>query len=110
MILVSPRLRAILLVTILAVAAAAAALMVLGRREAVARPTLESAPPAASTPAAPAASPATPTPQRHAAATTGLPAPVADALAANRVVVVSLFDPEAKLDVTATREAGAGAN
>ena len=38
-----------------------------------------------------------------------MPAEIAQALAANRVVVVSLFDPAAKIDGTAMSEASAGA-
>src|SRR5437870_4363649 len=39
----------------------------------------------------------------------GLPAPVVQQLQAGRVVVVALYDPNAKVDVTAKQEAGAGA-
>ena len=45
-------------------------------------------------------------PQRRA---TGCPSAIRQALAANRVVVVALYDPKAKIDDTALREARAGA-
>ncbi len=55
---------------------------------------------------APAPKPVTKAP---AAATDGLPAAISDALAQNRVVVVSLYAPKIDLDLMATREAEAGA-
>ncbi len=73
----------------------------------------------AAKPAARHAAPATPKPRpapkstpkpEPAVAATGdrLPAAIRRAFAANRVVVVSLYDPRAKIDMTALREARAG--
>lgn len=120
-----------MIVGLLAIAALAAGMLLLSRRQA----SSEAAPPAAPTPApepAPAPSPkAAPktapkladTPAKPAQPATEqnptdtpatpagdqLPAAIAQALAANRVVVVALFAPKAKTDATAVREASAGA-
>src|SRR5437763_11521392 len=62
--------------------------------------------------ARPATTPGTSTPSAPSApqaSSDALPAAIAAALAANRVVVVSLFDPAAKIDGTAMSEASAGA-
>jgi hypothetical protein len=123
MLFLNPRLRAFLLVAVLAVAAAVAGLMVLSRQGALASapadPQVTTSTPKAleqssrspHPSAQPAAAPAAPAAPKPAAApeTNGLPSPVREGLAANRVVVVSLFDPEAKIDTVATREASAGA-
>ena len=76
--------------------------------------------PAAHTPAASAQSsgsttqavrPLTRSPRRTAstAPSDGLPTAIQQALAANRVVVIALYDPRAKVDDTALKEAQAGA-
>ena len=104
----NPRLRALLIVGLLALAALAAGVMVLGR----AQPESEAAPkPSGERPAAPrtqqapAPKPA-PAPQAEG---DRLPVAITEALAANRVVVVSLYTPKAKVDTLAMREASAGA-
>ena len=113
-----PRARNLLIVCVLALAAAGAGLMVLGRMQSSSSaapkkpqpstPRRTPAPAARSTVPAPA-----PTPTGDASAPqaspNSLPAGIAAALAANRIVVVSLFDPAAKIDGTAMREASAGA-
>jgi hypothetical protein len=130
----TPQVRVLLIVLVLACAAAGAGLMVLGR----AQDSTESSPaPITPTPAAPArpATPAKPSTakakpalgtsalrpatasprvQPRAAAPKPverdlLPLAIRRALSANRVVVVALFDPKAKIDDTAVREASAGA-
>lgn len=61
-------------------------------------------------PAAPAAKPTpTPKPAAPVAPASGLPASIDAALAANRIVVVSLFVPGSRIDEIATAEARAGA-
>jgi hypothetical protein len=67
-------------------------------------PTRHATKPATVTPATPA--PAVPKPT---AVDSGFPILVARALAAGHIVVVSLFDPKTKIDLTALREAEAGA-
>lgn len=105
-----------MIVLVLAFAAVGAGLMVLGR----AQSSSDAAPgtPAKPEAAAPTPAPATggtrrsPAPVPAPAATApsdGLPVAIQQALAANHVVVVSLFDPNAKIDDTALREAAAGA-
>ena len=123
----SPRVRMFLLVIVLAFAAVGAGLMVLGRRQsesdaAPGRPISPAAPlkrpaavrPAVKTPAV--KTPALKSPAARArlraakaAIANQLPAAIRRALAANQVVVVALFDPHAKIDDTALREAEAGA-
>ena len=111
-----PRTRALLIVLVLAAAAAAAGLMVLGRAqsstdaapETIAKPESPAPKPTPATGGsksrqAPAPAPAQAAPSHR------LPAAIQQALAANQVVVVSLFDPDAKIDDTAMREAAAGA-
>jgi hypothetical protein len=61
------------------------------------------------TPTTPTTAASPPPPAAPKTATAGLPAEVARQLAANHVVVVSLFAPKAKIDATAMREASAGA-
>jgi hypothetical protein len=109
---------------VLAFAAVGAGLIVLGRRQSASDASpgiLPAAPlkrPAATRPAVktPAVKPAVKTPAARArlraakaALANQLPAAIRQALAANQVVVVSLFDPHAKIDDTAMREAKAGA-
>lgn len=123
----SPRVRMFLIVIVLACAAVGAGLIVLGRRQSASdaspgKPILPAAPlkrPAAARPAVktPAVkTPAVKTPAARArlraskaAIANQLPAAIRQALAANQVVVVGLFDPNAKIDDTAMREAEAGA-
>jgi Tfp pilus assembly protein PilV len=110
-----PRMRTLLIVGVLALAAVGAGLMVLNRTQSSsdASPgatgtTATTATPAQARPAAPSA-----TAPKRAPATTAqgdqLPAAIRSALASNHVVVVALYDPKAKIDDTAVREAGAGA-
>jgi hypothetical protein len=113
----SPRTRAIMIIGLLAIAALAAGVLLLGRSQS----SSQAAPPATTAPApAPKtadtpAKPARPATTRKANDAPGtpptaqLPAAIAQALAANRVVVVALFAPKAKTDATAVREASAGA-
>ena len=123
----SPRVRMLLIVIVLAFAAVGAGLIVLGRRQSASdaspgKPILPAAPlkrPAAARPAVKTPgvkTPALKTPAARArlrasqaAIANQLPAAIRQALAANRVVVVALFDPNAKIDDTAMREAEAGA-
>jgi hypothetical protein len=128
----SPRVRMFLIVIVLAFAAVGAGLIVLGRRQSASdaspgKPILPAAPlkrPAATRPAVKtpdAKNPALKTPAlktpaararlraSKAAIANQLPASIRRALAANQVVVVALFDPNAKIDDTAMREAEAGA-
>ena len=92
--------------------------MVLGRNQG----TSSAAPPAPTVPstattlttAAPtststSAAPAVHAPRAPASASDQLPIAIRQALAANHVVVVALYDPAAKIDGTALSEAGAGA-
>lgn len=127
--------RAIVIVGVLAIAALGAGFLVLGRQQS----SSDAAPPAATGPSPPAgttlttkahpsrppaaSAPTTSTPtattptvrRRPRAATPGapvldrLPAAIQQGLNANHVVVVSLYDPSAKIDDTAMREAQAGA-
>jgi hypothetical protein len=107
-----PRTRALLIVVVLAAAAGGAGLMVLGR----AQSSNDAAPGTTTKPEAPAPKPApatggtrrSPAPN-PAVPSHKLPVAIQQALAANQVVVVSLFDPNAKIDDTALREAAAGA-
>ena len=123
----SPRVRMFLVVIVLACAAVGAGLIVLGRRQSASdaspgKPILPAAPlkrPAAARPAV--KTPGVKTPglkppaararlrASKAAIANQLPAAIRQALAANQVVVVALFDPNAKIDDTAMREAEAGA-
>jgi hypothetical protein len=112
----TPRVRALLIVIVLACAAAGAALMVLGRQSVSEASPVKPKPPAATVKPQPAARPAAKAPSARsgggnsaAASADQLPASIQQALAANQVVVVSLFDPDAKIDDTAMREAAAGA-
>jgi hypothetical protein len=123
----SPRVRMFLVVIVLACAAVGAGLIVLGRRQSASdaspgTPILPAAPlkrPAATRPAVKTPgvkTPAVKTPGQRArlraskaALANQLPAAIRQALAANQVVVVALFDPNAKIDDTAMREAEAGA-
>jgi hypothetical protein len=112
--LFNPRTRALLIVTVLGLAAMGSALMVLGREQ-----SSSDASPGKSAPQQPKAkSPAPPATASgsdargdatQTAAPDRLPTAIEQALAANRVVVVALYDPRAKVDATALREAGAGA-
>jgi hypothetical protein len=118
----TPRVRMFLIVVVLACAAVGAGLIVLGRRQnesdaSPGKPT----PPAATLKRPAAARPAAKTPgvktpgarprlrASKAAVANQLPASIRRALAANQVVVVALFDPNAKIDDTAMHEAEAGA-
>ncbi len=109
---ITPRTRVLALVAVLLLAVAAAALMLMRSRHSNAA----SPPPAArqagsATPGVPHV----PRPASHGAAAggndsvPGLPAQVTRQLQAGRVVVVSLYDPNAKIDSTAKQEATAGA-
>ena len=116
--LLNPRMRAILIVGVLSIAAAGAGFIMLGR----AGSSADETPPAKPSTTAPraagstAAGPRAPRARAAGAAAQPaagdrlrLPAAIQRALSANRVVVVALFDPNAKIDDTAVREAGAGA-
>jgi hypothetical protein len=118
----SPRVRMFLIVIVLAFAAVGAGLIVLGRRQSASdaslgKPILPAAPlkrPAAARPAVKTPGVKTPAARARlraakAAIANQLPASIRQALAANKVVVVALFDPSAKIDDTAMREAEAGA-
>ncbi len=119
------RTRALAIVGVLAIAALGAGWMVLGRHQSTssAAPptpivpptatTLTTTAPTSTTPAARAPTSTTPaaSPPRAPASTEGqLPVAIRQALAANHVVVVALYDPAAKVDNTALSEAGAGAH
>jgi hypothetical protein len=102
-----------LIVGVLALAAAGAGLMVLGRARSSTDASPGPAKPSTSIPRTPRPA-AVPRPRAAGAATQPaarerLPAAIQAALSANRVVVVALFDPNAKIDGTALREASAGA-
>ena len=112
-----PRVRPLLLILVLVVAAAGVGLMALSRAH-----KSSDATPASTTPApvhaAPSQRPTPAPPARHkpkgkpkpaAPAADRLPAAIRQAFAANHVVVVSLYDPKAKIDGTAMSEAKAGA-
>jgi hypothetical protein len=113
----TPRVRVLLMVLVLACAAVGAGLMVLGRRQSTTDASPGKSKPPAATLKRPSA--ARPSPQTRrvpsgggtsqAASANRLPASIREALAANRVVVVALFDPNAKIAGTAMREAEAGA-
>ena len=109
----TPRVRVLLMVLVLACAAVGAGLMVLGRRQsAIDASPGKPKPPAATLKRPSAARPSAKTPRvpsSQAASANRLPASIRQALDANRVVVVGLFDPNAKIDGTAMREAAAGA-
>ena len=120
-----PRARTLLLVLVLVVAAAAAGLMALNRF----RNPSDASPKPVSTPAeggrlaksnaaeglavqgnaGSASRPNTTETGRRSVPSNQLPVAIRQALAANRVVVVALYDPNAKIDGTAIREARAGA-
>jgi len=106
------RARPLLVLLLLVVAAAGAALLVLERtRKSDSGSAAPAKPPVAAkahSPARPAPKPK-PKPARPASPADELPAPIRRALAADSVVVVSLYDPKAKIDGTAMREAEAGA-
>ncbi len=105
------RARPLLVLLLLVVAAAGAALLVLERRRSD-EGSKASANPAVAAPkphVAPARPKPKPKPAKPAAPADQLPAPIRRALAADSVVVVSLYDPKAKIDGTAMREAQAGA-
>jgi len=137
---INPRIRALLIVGVLAIAAFGAGLMVLNRSQGSASASPPPAPAPAPTPApAPAPKASAPktsvAPRRPAravpptaprlkakrrplrqpvtpsaaASPDALPPAIAQPLAANRVVVVALYDPAAKIDSTAVNEASAGA-
>ncbi len=109
-----PRLRLILLTGLLGAAALGAGLLVVNRywsdtgtEAPLAKPKQadSAAQPETAAPASPSTSPAAP----PAAAGDRLPSVIEAALGANRVVVVSLYAPKAKVDSMALREASAGA-
>jgi hypothetical protein len=111
----TPRVRALLIVLVLACAAVGAGLIVLGRSQSSggASPLPTTHPRA--TPKAPhRVAPVAPRVQPRRAATQPaagerLPAAIRQAFAAHRVVVVALFDPKSRIDTTASLEASAGA-
>jgi hypothetical protein len=113
----TPRVRTLLIVLVLACAAVGAGLLVLGRRQSTTEASPGRPKPPAVTLKKPAAArPAAKTPGTRSGGGTSqvaspnqLPASIQQALAANHVVVVGLFDPQAKIDDTAMREAEAGA-
>jgi hypothetical protein len=113
------RARPLLVVVLLVAVAAAVGLFVLQRN----RGSDDSSAPAATTVAAataapkerkanaaPAASKPKPAKPARPVATNQLPVAIRRALAAEQVVVVALYDPNAKIDTTAMREARAGAD
>jgi|SRR5439155_10673096 len=112
-----PRVRPLLLVLVLVVAAAGAGLMVISRMQKSHDGSAKqsSAPSASARPAPrhvarPRAVPPQQTPKPATATTSDqLPVAIQRALAASRVVVVALYDPNAKIDGTALAEAKAGA-
>ena len=110
---VTPRARALLVVLMLTVAAAAAGWLVLRTRN-----TDEGSAPAVTTTAKVHRASSTPATTPHRTATkpkatpapgTQLPVALRRALATQNVVVVALYDPKAAIDGTALREAKAGA-
>jgi hypothetical protein len=109
------RARPLLLVVLLVVAAAGAGLFVLQRARSSAdnaqAPVTTTAKTVRSTPAPVATRPAAPARPKPVvpANPNRLPVAIRQALAANLVVVVALYDPTAKTDATALREARAGA-
>lgn len=111
-----------MVVGILALAAVGAGMLLLGRNQsssdaAPPAPTPRAAQPPVAKPAAvtppesSVPSPITPAPSEAAATPLRdrLPVAIQQALASNHVVVVALYDPAAKIDETALKEAGAGA-
>ena len=114
--LIGPRTRALLIVVVLALAAAGAGLMVFGRSQgSTAASPGQATPPKSTPPASRAPQPSATAPKAQAggrapqASAGDLPVAIQQALTANRVVVVALYDPKAKIDGTALREASAGA-
>jgi len=127
--LITPRARALMILGVLVLAAAGAGMMVLNRaqRSSDASPEVVTPAPRTTTPhattttphAIQASRPSTTAPAvkpkpktqsgRALTARDQLPAPILQALKANRVVVVALYDPKAKIDNTAVSEASAGA-
>jgi hypothetical protein len=111
----TPRVRALLVVLVLACAAVGAGLIVLGRSPSTGGASpLPTGPQTAApktlhraAPVAPRVRPRSAAPQP--ATSESLPAPIREAFSAHRVVVVALFDPGAAIDGTALREASAGA-
>jgi hypothetical protein len=126
----------VLLILLAVVAAAAAGLMVLRRAQdassqatsvttspvttktataktGTATATTKAATPSATTPVRPTPKPVVPPARPRAAVAQPnpdkLPAAIQSALSANRAVVIALYDPRAKIDDTALREARAGA-
>ena len=113
---ISPRSRALLIVVVLALAAAGAGLILLGRAQSSTDASPGQATPPKPTPPTsrgPRPSKTAPTARGGGGAQTSagdrLPVAIQQALTANRVVVVALYDPRAKIDGTALREASAGA-
>ena len=129
---IGSRTRALMIVLVLALAAVGAGLMVLGRSQASSSAAPPAPTPKPSKPSAPrhTKAPSTPAPASTPAPTSAptggprktvppptpaptppggaMPAAITQALGANRVVVVALFDPAAKIDGTAVQEASAG--
>jgi hypothetical protein len=110
----TPQMRVLLIVLVLVCAAAGVGLMVMGRAQSSSEDAPVSTTPVTSTPQSDGPAAATPPVQRKApepapAPRDRLPAAVRQALSANRVVVIALFDPKAKIDDIALREASAGA-
>jgi hypothetical protein len=107
------RARPLIVILLLLAVAAGAALFVLERtrKSTDSKPPAKPAATALQTPAAPAKVPARPKPKARkvVAPSDRLPASIRRALAADNVVVVSLYNPKAKIDGTAMREAEAGA-
>jgi hypothetical protein len=120
---IGSRTRALMIVLVLALAAVGAGMMVLGRSQGTSsaapetptKPTPRHSTNPAPTSPAPTPAPSGGGPRETVPAPTpappggALPAAIAQALAANRVVVVALYDPAAKIDGTAVQEASAGA-
>lgn len=105
-----------MIVGVLALAAVGAGLMVLGRGQSStdASPGTPTAPApnAQAKPSTAAPRPATSAPGKVAVPAVdenALPLAIQQALASNHVVVIALYDPKAKIDDTALREASAGA-
>jgi len=110
------RARTLLLILVLVVAAAAAGLMVLSRVRSSSDASSKPAPTSPKTRSLPSkptaarhAGTARPKPAAAAATPNQLPLAIRQALAADHVVVVALYDPKAKIDGTAMLEAQAGA-
>lgn len=121
---VSPQIRVVALVGILAALGLAAGMMALGRGQSASsappkvikplHPVRKQHPKAArakhAKPAAPARKPTAKPAAKPAVAGNGLPAALASALTAHDVVVVSLYAPDAAVDQEALKEAQAGAS